>query len=131
MNAYNYYLMLNIGCKDPDSPLLYNIIRGQPPLFSHLGSRQPPLRSGWTAVGTLFQTEYPPPPPGYDHVMYINPQSVNQINIYKPTGYVPKPPAHHRLLHQFTSIYADIYICVYLSPLSLILSPHNNTRGSP
>ena len=38
------------------------MIRGQPPFFSHLVSQQPPLRSGQTAVGTLFQTEYPPPP---------------------------------------------------------------------
>ena len=35
--------------------------------FSNVGSRQPQLPSSWTTVGTLFQTEYPPPhppPPG-------------------------------------------------------------------
>ena len=81
-NAYNCYLMWNIGCKYSDSPpfIQYDFfiffysgvisqlqfpnlgfkIAGFPPLFSHLGSRQPPLRSDRTAVCTLFQTEYPP-----------------------------------------------------------------------
>ena len=42
------------------APLSYDMIRGQPPppfFFSHHRSRQLPLRSSWTTVGTFFQTE--------------------------------------------------------------------------
>ena len=36
---------------------------GQPPFFSIVCLRQPQLRGTRSTVGTLFQTEYPPPGP--------------------------------------------------------------------
>ena len=58
-----FYIFKNkFECKYSDSPPIIQYDKRTAPLFSHLGSRQPPLRSGRTAVGTLFQTEYPHPP---------------------------------------------------------------------
>ena len=64
-NKYNYYLIQTMT-----TPLLEDIMTGQPPFFSHLSSRKPQLLRGRTSVGTLFQTEYtlpPPPPPPPTH----------------------------------------------------------------
>ena len=56
-----YEILVELTLTAP--PILKYDIRTAPFFLRHHGSRQSPLSSGRTAVGTLFQTEYPPPPP--------------------------------------------------------------------
>ena len=68
-----------------------NIIRGQPPFFSHLVSRQPLLRRSRTTVGTL-----PPALPGVQilYILLIRVtflRKVFTVNSYISTGKATDP----------------------------------------
>ena len=92
---------------------------GHSPLFSHLSLRQPQLIRGCTAVGTLFQTKYPPPLLTLPHSAVLQGSTCNELQQTHLRPRRRQAGPHYHLLS----------LIVIAPPLFAHPTPIPNTQG--